>query len=87
MPANATTNCKPHQEPCLFDIDTDPCEYNNVAHIYPDIATKLWKKILKYNETAVPPGNKPNDPCSSPTLHGYTWSNWQDDPVSCQILR
>lgn len=30
-PANASTNCQPLKEVCLFDIKNDPCEYNNLA--------------------------------------------------------
>ena len=30
-PKNATTNCKPTEQPCLFNIKNDPCEFYNIA--------------------------------------------------------
>ncbi|RWS20250.1 arylsulfatase J-like protein [Leptotrombidium deliense] len=77
-PADASTNCKANIEHCLFNIDEDPCEYNNLAHNYPDIVQKLWNKLVEYNETAMPMENKPLDPCGNPKLHGGIFTNWQD---------
>ncbi|RWS14961.1 arylsulfatase B-like protein [Dinothrombium tinctorium] len=78
-PPNASTNCKPDIEPCLFHIASDPCEYNNVAQLYPQIVKELFSKIETFNKTSVRPGNQPLDPCSWPPLHHYSWSNWKDD--------
>ncbi|KAH3825934.1 hypothetical protein DPMN_127821 [Dreissena polymorpha] len=30
-PFNASTNCDPGLLPCLYNIASDPCEYNNIA--------------------------------------------------------
>ena len=75
-PANASTNCKPNTKPCLFNIVKDPCEYNNVADLYPDIVAGLMQRLAAYNATAVPPRNKPSDPQGYPIHHGGIWKPW-----------
>ncbi|XP_055337797.1 arylsulfatase B-like [Paramacrobiotus metropolitanus] len=40
--------------PCLFDIEEDPCEYNNLAGSHKNIADLLMEKIREYNTTALP---------------------------------
>ncbi|XP_054713247.1 arylsulfatase B-like [Uloborus diversus] len=77
-PTNASESCKPAEKPCLFDIQDDPCEYNNIASMKPKILAKLLKTLSKYNKTAVSPGNKPVDPRSNPKYHNYEWINWMD---------
>jgi arylsulfatase B len=59
---------------CLFDIESDPCEYNNLAQEYPEKVKELWNKILKYNSTAVPPLSlTPINPYSDPYYHNGIW--------------
>ncbi len=82
-PMNASVNCKPDIELCLYNIDSDPCEYNNIAHRFPNIVKQLWNQLLTLNKTAVTPGTQPSDPNSDPKLHNYAWSCWRDsDPHS-----
>lgn len=78
-PKNATSNCDPLLSPCLFDVDNDPCEFNNLADEHPLIVKFLWNRILQMNETASEPGTKPNDPDANPALHNYAWSCWKDN--------
>ena len=33
-PSNASSNCRPSESPCLYHIPSDPCEYNNIAHLH-----------------------------------------------------
>ncbi|CAG2102209.1 unnamed protein product, partial [Medioppia subpectinata] len=77
-PANASINCKPDIDLCLYDVRSDPCEYHNVANKYPQVVKLLWNKLLTINETAVNPGTKPSDPSCDPALHNYAWSCWRD---------
>ncbi|GFR04766.1 arylsulfatase J [Trichonephila clavata] len=77
-PTDASSNCKPAEKPCLFDVMEDPCEYYNLADDHPEIVKMMLNKLSKYNSTAVPPGNKPMDPRSNPKYHNYQWTNWMD---------
>ncbi|RWS21373.1 arylsulfatase I-like protein [Leptotrombidium deliense] len=80
-PADANTNCKAGIDHCLFNLDDDPCEYNNLANAYPNIVRQLWDKLVDYNKTAMPPRNQPIDPCGNPMLHNGVFTNWQDTEI------
>ncbi len=70
--------CLPLIAPCLFDIERDPCEYNNLAGKLPDITEELLNLLNRYNSTAVTPLNTPPDPMSNPKYWNYTYTNWAD---------
>ncbi|XP_026467511.1 arylsulfatase B-like [Ctenocephalides felis] len=72
------TPCKILEGPCLFDLEADPCEYNNLAESEPELLHKMLKLLDKYNATAVPRGNLPDDPRSDPSLWDHTWTNFGD---------
>ncbi|XP_078346473.1 arylsulfatase B-like isoform X1 [Oculina patagonica] len=84
---NAVVNCSGEppiepaecrEKPCLFNIEEDPCEYYNVAEIYPDVMEKLLSVLEKYKGTMVPPRNKPIDKAADPNAHGGVWTPWCD---------
>ncbi|CAG0922947.1 unnamed protein product [Notodromas monacha] len=77
-PLNASTNCVPTESPCLFDLASDPCEYNNLASQYPGVVDELWRKLMAYQAASVEPINTPSDPLANPKYWGYFWSNWKD---------
>ena len=77
-PANASVNCDPKHDLCLFDVSADPCEYNNVADSYPQVVSRLWNKLIEMNRTSAQPANRPSDPYCDPKLHNYSWSCWRD---------
>ena len=70
--------CLPLKAPCLFDIERDPCEYNNLAEKFPDNLKDLISLLNWYNSTAVAALNTPPDPMSNPKYWGYTYTNWAD---------
>lgn len=72
------TACFPGNSPCLFNVDEDPCEFNNLADQKPDILNTLLRRLSFYKKSAVRPGNKPLDPQSNPKFHNYIWTNWMD---------
>jgi len=83
-PRNAVP-CNPQSgQPCLFDIDADPCEYNNLADEMPRKVKDLLAIIEEYRAVAVPPINLDksllNDPKSSPKFWNCTITNWMDFP-------
>lgn len=76
-PENAQL-CQPLVSPCLFDIEKDPCEYNNLAGKIPGVVQDLLDLLNWYNSTAVPPINTPPDSLSNPKFWNYTFTNWVD---------
>ncbi|XP_048511627.1 arylsulfatase J isoform X2 [Athalia rosae] len=78
-PKNSTLpTCKLLQAPCLYRIDDDPCENNNLANVYPEIVLRLQKQIKIWNSTAVTPNNMPLDPRGDPKFWDHTWTNFGD---------
>lgn len=63
---------------CLFDIESDPCEYDNLAEDKPDIVELLSAKLDEYAATMAPPQNRPADPNANPALRGGIWMPWRD---------
>ncbi|XP_055624076.1 arylsulfatase B [Toxorhynchites rutilus septentrionalis] len=79
--------CKPLEKPCLFDVERDPCENENLAGQYPEILEMMLVKLDEYNATALPPGNQPLDRRGDPKFWGYTWHNFGDDLLTPKILQ
>ncbi|CAH1251943.1 ARSJ [Branchiostoma lanceolatum] len=75
-PANASTNCKPRDNPCVFNIKEDPCEFNNIADWNQPLLNFLMGRLEAYSATAVPIRNQPTDPRGNPKYHGGVWSPW-----------
>lgn len=75
---NVTTICKALKEPCLFDIENDPCELNNVARDYPEVLTKMLTELSNMRSSVVPPNNVPIDPRGDPKNWNYVWTNFGD---------
>ncbi|XP_043492499.1 arylsulfatase J [Polistes fuscatus] len=70
--------CQPLKAPCLFNIQQDPCEDNNLANELPTILKKLQEEIKKFNATAISPGNAQWDHNANPELWDHTWTNFGD---------
>ncbi len=65
------------RRPCLFNIESDPCERNNVAASYPTIVARLYDMLRYYGKLLVPQITQPVDPFrADPKLWNYTWSPW-----------
>lgn len=69
--------CMP-TEYCLFHLDQDKCEYNNVAWQYPQKVNELSAALLRYAMTAHKPENRPVDPNANPAYYNNTWTHWGD---------
>ncbi len=74
----AATPCRPLDEPCLFDVASDPCELDNVAAREPTVVRRMLALLNWYNATALPPLNTPFDPMANPKYWNYTIVNWAD---------
>uniref|UniRef100_V5ID93 Putative arylsulfatase j-like protein n=2 Tax=Ixodes ricinus TaxID=34613 RepID=V5ID93_IXORI len=73
------TVCKPLLEPCLFRIDSDPCEIDNVASKYPEIMKLMTQRIEMHAKTMVPPINKPPTRKADPRNFNFTWAPYERD--------
>ncbi|GAB0094801.1 arylsulfatase I [Sergentomyia squamirostris] len=70
--------CYPLQQPCLFNVDEDPCELANVASKFPNILKSVLAELDRYNQTALPPANLALDPRADPRFWDNVWTNFGD---------
>ena len=75
-PENASTNCKPWLQACLYNVTADPCEYENLALSLPEVVTALQKRVEFYKDHSVPPAVKPSDDAGLPYHHNGYWVPW-----------
>ena len=69
---------------CIFDIESDPCEYYNLVDDpnYQGIKEMLLGRIDNWEGVAVEPLTPPNnDPAANPKNFGYVWKPWTTDPT------
>ncbi|XP_026467504.1 arylsulfatase I-like [Ctenocephalides felis] len=85
VPESATV-CDLKHAPCLFDLELDPCEYNNLADSEPELLNKMLKLLNSYNLTAVPPTNLPDDRRADPRFWDHTWANFGDITYSLNSI-
>ncbi|KAL3240851.1 hypothetical protein MRX96_021651, partial [Rhipicephalus microplus] len=71
---NNGTSCYPMWQPCLFNIDSDPCERDNIAKEHPDIVDFLQLRMKQYRKKMVPPLNQPATRKADPRNFNYTWA-------------
>lgn len=64
-------------EPCVFDLEADPCEQNNIANTFPDLLKSLEEQVNIYKSTAVPTVKLQSDPAADPSFFNGTWSIWE----------
>lgn len=62
-------------DPCLFNLETDPCELNNIANSNPDMVNLIEDLIRIYKKTSVTMSMY-TDPASNPEFYNGTWSQW-----------
>jgi hypothetical protein len=64
---------------CLFDLEVDPCETNNLISMYPNVTDSLMQKLQQFKKEMVPDLAKRIDQASNPHLFNNTWACWLDD--------
>ncbi|KAH8270402.1 hypothetical protein KR018_009662 [Drosophila ironensis] len=76
--------CLPFESPCLFDIEADPCEQNNLYDEYKNstVFLDLWERIQQFSIQAHSPNNKPADPACNPLFYHNEWTWWQDEQAN-----
>lgn len=78
-PPAEPTKCGVKDGPCLFNIQEDPCEYNNMAEKEKDVLNMMLQLLEKYKATMAPIRNKPYDKNADPKLHDGVWTAWCDE--------
>lgn len=64
-------------EPCVFDLEVDPCEQNNLAQTFPDILASLEEQVEKYKFSGVPVIKFVSYDAANPEYFNGTWSIWE----------
>lgn len=77
----AKVKCAPLKAPCLFDLDVDPCEMNNLAESNPRKLEEITSDLLKYIAETKPTRRKLSDPRSDPANFNGVWSTWQENSI------
>jgi len=66
--------------PCLFNIENDPCEYEDVSNKFPIIYNIMIARLNEYRKKMHKPRRNTNsDPQANPKLHNGAWISWKDD--------
>lgn len=78
--APALKPCRPLQQPCVFDVLSDPCERQNLYQKNSDTLKLLEMTMAAYRRTAVKPNNRRSDKFADPKYWNNTWTYWQDLP-------
>ncbi|XP_066922222.1 arylsulfatase B-like [Clytia hemisphaerica] len=63
---------------CLFNLQNDPCEYNDVSSQYPEIYQQMKNKLEDYKKGMVQSRKQPGDKMSDPQLNGGFWGPWKE---------
>lgn len=81
-PSRTVIACNPLEKPCLFNIETDPCERINLADNYPNIMAYFDGLVAFEKWKAVPSARVPfPDPLANPAFHNNTWTWWREDSL------
>lgn len=70
--------CDPYVGPCLFNIDEDPCEKNNLAAERDEIVHQMLQLLESYNNTVGEMIDLSHHPEAAPRNWGFVWTNWKD---------
>lgn len=79
-PKRSAISCNPLVKPCLFNIETDPCERINLADNNPKMMAYFEGLVAYAQWKAIPSARVPFlDPSANPALHNNTWTSWRDN--------
>ncbi|XP_046851243.1 arylsulfatase B-like [Xenia sp. Carnegie-2017] len=74
---DSTFDCDPSISPCLYNIETDPCEYDNLFSRKHKKAALLFHRLLYHQRHGKPALNPDGDEAANPIYFNGTWSPWQ----------
>lgn len=62
---------------CLYDMEHDPCETNNLAAFIKYVVKDMKRRLVLYRANLSPQLNKdPDIVHADPQLFNYTWNPW-----------
>uniref|UniRef100_A0A6P4E755 Uncharacterized protein LOC108039776 n=1 Tax=Drosophila rhopaloa TaxID=1041015 RepID=A0A6P4E755_DRORH len=72
-------SCNPLVEECLYDVETDPCEQNNLVYSarHSDVLAALQRRIRELRASASTPGNRASMAEANPTWHTCAWETFE----------
>ena len=73
----STFDCDPSISPCLYNIEIDPCEYDNVFSRKHKIAAIMFKRLIHYQRHGKAVLNPDREATADPRLFDGIWSPWQ----------
>jgi len=76
-PGNASSNCKPWESACLYNVTADPCEYENLASSRTQVVEAMQQRLQFYKEHSARPLNCPIDDAGLPYHHDWNWVPWR----------
>ncbi|XP_015768460.1 PREDICTED: arylsulfatase I-like [Acropora digitifera] len=80
-------SCNTSVFPCLFNIEQDPCEFNNLAFSNLDIVEQLLTKLVEYQKDALPVWFPARDYRANPPQHQGYWGPWMTSKANSLILK
>lgn len=84
------SSCLFSGEACLYDMDNDPCEWNDIRSSNMDIFEQLIKKLHDYNASQAYPmfrSYPENASLANPNQFGGFWSPWENiDSDSMELI-
>lgn len=83
---DSTFDCDPSQSPCLYDIETDPCEYDNLFSRKYKKAAVMFKRLVQLQRQGKPVLNPDHEDAANPKNYNGTWSPWQVLETKFQVL-
>lgn len=70
--------CNALMSPCLFDLNEDPCEQNNLAEQEPERLRDMLKRLYDLYRHRAPLRNVRGDPNADPARFNGTWTWWTE---------
>ncbi|XP_060839029.1 arylsulfatase B-like [Rhopalosiphum padi] len=64
--------------PCLFDIQRDPCEYQNIASRYPEALNMTIDMLLQFKKELMMQNYQEIDPEADPRFFDGYWDTWME---------
>lgn len=59
-------------------ISLDPCEYNDLSKVFPDVVTQLQSRLEEFRKSARPVWYPPVDKEANPAKFGGYWAPWKE---------